>query len=92
VQHASESPQQSGFPEPWHPFQKYVATSQEADENAIDDLLLTDDDFADFLAHQIEMMGGELSWGLGTHDLILTVTGRMRLGVMYYNTRRHGVD
>jgi hypothetical protein len=50
-------------------------------------VLLADNDLADFLAHLIEMTGGELKCRLGTHVLILMVTGRCCLGVMYYNTR-----
>ena len=49
-------------------------------------MLLANDDFTDFLAHLVEMTGGELNCGLGTHDLILAVTGWDCLGVMYYNT------
>ena len=64
-----------------------MASGEEADKDTVDYMLLADDDFADFLAHLIEMTGGELNWGLGGHDLILAVTRWKRLGVMYYNTR-----
>ena len=64
-----------------------MAAGEEADEDAIDHMLLADDNFADFLAHLIEMTGGELNCGLGGHNLILAVTRWKCLGVMYYNTR-----
>ncbi len=60
---------------------------QQADQDAIHHVLLADDDLADFLAHLIEMTGGELECRLGKHVFILTVTGCGCLGVMYYNTR-----
>jgi hypothetical protein len=37
-----------------------VPARQKADEHAIDHVLLADDDFSDFLAHLVEMAGGEL--------------------------------
>jgi hypothetical protein len=64
-----------------------MPSGEKADEDAIDHMLLADDHFTDFLAHQFEMTGGELDCGLGTHDLILTMTNWNCLGVMYYNTR-----
>ncbi len=62
------------LPRPGNAFQQHVAAGEQADQHAIDDVLLADDDLADFLAHLIEMTGGELECGLGTHDLILAVT------------------
>lgn len=35
-----------------------MAASQEADQDAVDNMLLADNDLADFLAHLIEMTGG----------------------------------
>jgi hypothetical protein len=37
--------------------------------------LLADDDLADFVAHLIEVAGGELERGVGTHLFILAVEG-----------------
>ena len=37
-----------------------MASGKQADEDAIDDMLLADDDFTDFLAHLVEVTGGEL--------------------------------
>ena len=87
MEDAAQSPQQGGFAEARNAFEQNVAAPEEADEDAIDHVLLADDDFADFLAHLIEMTGGELNCGLGEHDLILAVTRWKCLGVMYYNTR-----
>lgn len=50
-----------------------MTTGEEADENAIDHLLLADDDLTDFAAHLIEVAGGELEWGVGSHVSILAV-------------------
>jgi hypothetical protein len=52
-----------------------MASGQQADQNTIDDVLLTDNDLADFLAHLIEMTGSKLKCRLGTHVIILAVTG-----------------
>ena len=52
-----------------------MAAGQEADEDAIDHLLLADDDLAYFVAHLIEVAGGELESGVGPHLFILAVGG-----------------
>ena len=78
--HAAERPQQGGLAEPGHAFEQNVAAGQQTDQDAVDDVLLADDDLADFLAHLIEMTGGELKCGLGTHVLILAVTELRLLG------------
>ena len=65
----------------------HMAARQQADQNAIDHVLLADDNFADFFAHLIEMTGGKLECGLKWHVIILAVTACNRMGVMYYNTR-----
>ena len=79
--------QQRGLAQPGNAFEQHVAAGQQADQDAFDDVVLADDDLADFLAHLIEMTGGELECRLGTHVFILAVTGCYCLGVMYYNTR-----
>jgi hypothetical protein len=60
MEHAAQRPKQGGFAEARDPLQQNVASRQQADEDAIDHMLLTDDDFADFLAHLVEVTGGEL--------------------------------
>ena len=51
---------------------------QKADENAVDYILLTDDDLGDFLAHLIEVASCELERGLGRHLPILAVRRVLR--------------
>jgi hypothetical protein len=87
MEDAAQSPQQGGFAETRNAFEQNVAACEEAYEDAINHMLLADDNFADFFAHLLKMTGGELNWGLGGHDLILAVTRWKCLGVMYYNTR-----
>ena len=87
MQHAAEGAQQRGLAEAGHAFEQNVAAGEQADQDAIDDVLLADDDLADFLAHLIEMTGGELE--CRTRDARSYFSGDARncLGVMYYNTR-----
>jgi hypothetical protein len=53
-------------------FQEDVAASEEADEDAVDDLGLANDDFADLLADSGELRGGELKSSLWLHLDILS--------------------
>jgi hypothetical protein len=76
MQDAAERSKQGGFAEAGHAFEQDVAAGEEADEDAIDHLLLADDDLADFVAHLIEVAGGELESGVGPHLFILAVEGR----------------
>ncbi len=86
--HAAQRAQQGGLAEARHSLQQNVAAGQQADQDAVDHVLLADDDFADFLAHLIEMTGGELKCGLGTHVSYFNGDERWNcLGVMYYSTR-----
>jgi hypothetical protein len=75
MQDAAERSEKRGFAEARDAFEQYMAAGQKADENAIDHLLLADDDFADFAAHLIEVAGGDLESGVG-HLYILAVEGR----------------
>jgi hypothetical protein len=75
VQDAAERSEQRGFAEAGYAFEQNVAAGEEADEDAIDHLLLADDDFADLIAHLIEVAGGELEGRAGMHLFILTVRG-----------------
>ena len=47
--------------------QQHVSSRQQADEHAIHDFLLADDDFSDFLAHPVELLGGELKGCVRLH-------------------------
>ncbi len=80
MQDAAERAQQGGLAEAGHAFEQNMAAGEQADQDAIDHVLLADDDLADFLAHLIEMTGGELECRLGTHVLILAVTELRLLG------------
>jgi len=58
MQDAREGSQERGFAEAGDAFEKDVAAGEEADEDAIDDLLLADNNFADFLANTGKLRGG----------------------------------
>ena len=58
MQDTAQRPQQSSLAQPRDAFEQHMAASQEANQDAVDDMLLADNDFADFLAHLIEMTGG----------------------------------
>ncbi len=51
MQHAAERAQQRGLAESRHSFEQHVAAGQQTDQHAVDDVLLANDDLADFLAH-----------------------------------------
>ena len=70
---AAERSKQSGFAQAGNTLKKNMTAGEKADENAIDHLLLADDDLADFAAHLIEVAGGKLEWGVGSHLFILAV-------------------
>ena len=55
-----------------------MATGQHADQDAVDYVLLSNDDFADFVSDLIELGSGGLEGGGGGHVLILD--GRKGLG------------
>lgn len=56
-----------------------MASGEEADENAVDNVLLTDDDLADLAADLIEAAGSELEGSVGRHLYILC--GESRRGL-----------
>jgi hypothetical protein len=66
-----------------------VAAGQKTDQDAIDHLLLADDDFANLLAHQFQMSGGNLKGGVSTHVYILLLLYGIAAGQTwsYYSTR-----
>ena len=71
MQHAGERAQQRGLAEARHAFEQHVAAGQQTDQNAIDHVLLADDDFADFITDPVELRGSELESGIGLHRIIL---------------------
>jgi hypothetical protein len=58
MQHAAEGSQQRGLAKARDAFQQNVAASQETNQDTVDNVLLADNDLANFLAHLIEMTGG----------------------------------
>ncbi len=55
-----------------------MAPRQQADQHAVHDVLLADDDLSDFLAHLLEVAGCKLESGVRTHVFILAVAGSGR--------------
>ena len=71
VQHARKRPQQRGLAQARNAFEQHVAARQQADQHAIDDVLLADDDLSDFLADPVQLSRGELEGGIWLHRTIL---------------------
>src|ERR1039457_6834673 len=55
-----------------------MASRKQTDEDAVDDIVLSDDYLGDFLANLVELRGRELKGGIGSHSLILDVCSRIR--------------
>ncbi len=72
MQNAGKRSQQGGFAESWNAFEEDVAAREEANEHAVDDFLLADDDLADFLAYTVELRGRKLKSCLWLHLDILS--------------------
>jgi hypothetical protein len=53
VQHAGQSTQKSGLAEAGHALEQHVTSGKQANEYAIDDILLADDDLADLFADAV---------------------------------------
>ena len=61
------------LPRPGNAFEQHVAAREQADEHAVDDVLLADDDLSNFCADPVELRGGELKSGIGLHpDYIIS--------------------
>ena len=58
MKNARERPQKGGFAQSRHAFQQHVAAGKEANQYAVDDVLLPDDDFADLAADKIQPRNG----------------------------------
>jgi hypothetical protein len=71
VKDAAQRSQQRRLSEPWNPLQENVAAAEQADENAVHDVLLANDDFADFAANLIQAVCCRLKICFGEHTLIL---------------------
>ncbi len=60
MQHARKRAQKGGLPESRNAFEQHMAAGEQADQNAVDHILLADDNLADFLTDPVELRGGEL--------------------------------
>src|SRR4029077_17979180 len=69
MQDARKRAQQGGFAESRHAFQQNVSPSEQADENDVHYFLLANNYFPDFLAHPIQLLGGELKRCVRLHAL-----------------------
>lgn len=54
MEHSGECPEQRRFPKSRYAFQEDVSAGEQANQDAIDNILLTDNDFRDFFANLIE--------------------------------------
>src|ERR1700739_3219675 len=79
MQHARKGTQQGGLTQPRHALQQNVSSRQQADENAIHHFLLAHDHFSDFLAHPIQLLGGELKRCVRLHALYDSAASLKRL-------------
>jgi hypothetical protein len=71
MEDAGEGPEEGGFAEARDAFEQHVAAGDHAYENAVDDLGLTDDDFADFLPDLVEVLDRLTEGAICRHLLIL---------------------
>src|SRR5205807_7105775 len=76
MQDAGEGAQQRGLTEPGDAFEQDVAAGQEADQDAFDNVILSDDDFADLLTDLVELRGCGVEGIVGGHVLILDGCGK----------------
>jgi len=55
VQDPPESSQKSGFAQTRHAFEKHVSASHQANQDTINDILLSYNDFRDFFPYAIQL-------------------------------------
>ena len=53
MQHARQRAQQSGLAQARNAFEQHVSAGQQADQDAVDHVLLADDDLPDFVADAV---------------------------------------
>ena len=51
---ARQGAQQRGLAQARHAFEQHVAAGEQADQHAVDDVVLADDDFGDFAADGVQ--------------------------------------
>jgi hypothetical protein len=66
-----EGAEQGGFAETRDAFEQHVAAGDHTNQDAVDDLGLTDDDFADFLPDFVEVLDRLTEGAICRHLLIL---------------------
>jgi hypothetical protein len=85
MEDAGKRPEQRGLAETRHALEQHVTTGKETNQNAIDDVLLTDYDLGNFTAHEIETLDRHLRTKLWRHLSILFGSGfaweKIRSGV-----------
>ena len=67
---AGEGADGEGFCEPWDAFEEDVAVAKEADEEAVDEVALTDDDAANFLTKERDPGGSFLYFVVNFRDIL----------------------
>ena len=72
VQHARQRAQQRGLAQAGNAFEQDVSARQQADEYAIDDFLLADDDLANFGSNFVELGGGKFKGCVRLHAIYST--------------------
>ena len=62
-------PQQRGLSESRNTFEQNVTACEETNEYSIDNLLLPNYDFSDFIPNAVELGSGEMESAVGLHNL-----------------------
>jgi hypothetical protein len=60
MQNAGKRSQESSLSQARYTLQQYVSAGKQADQNAVDNILLSHDDLADFFTDALELSGSEL--------------------------------
>lgn len=84
MQHARQRPQQSSLAQSGHALQQHMAAGQQTDDYAVNDVLLANNDFADFGANLVET--GDGLWkgdGLSHMSIVWQPIRRYRVNTMW---------
>lgn len=72
MEHTRQGAEQRGFAQAGYALQQHVSACEQADQDAVDDILLADDDLSNFLPDFIELADGFSGREFGGHgDLYL---------------------
>src|SRR5262249_202149 len=69
LESARQRAQKGSLTEAGNALQKHMSPSQQTDQNALDDIVLPNDDFSDFAAYCIEAVYRQLERGFRSHHL-----------------------